>query len=118
MSSLHTHKPPVEDYDDAEHNAARDEYIDNLMQSAKTVADHNAILRARAPARIHEALAATQAAGLKNDATDDPLTQYHVVQRFLQEKAFYPPHDKRKESPAYARVHGQMAVVENQPCLV
>jgi hypothetical protein len=108
----------VHDVDDAEHNAARDQYVDDVMQSAKTVADQNAILRARAPARIHEAMAATRAAGLRNDASDDPLAHYHVVQRFLQEKAFYPPHDKRKESSKYAAVHKQMAVVEDQPCLV
>ncbi|HEX4177057.1 MAG TPA: hypothetical protein VHY57_01415, partial [Rhizomicrobium sp.] len=66
----------------------------------------------------HEAMSATKAAGLKNDKTDDPLTQYHAVQRFLQEKAFYPPHDKRKESAKYAAVHKQMTIVEDQPCLV
>src|ERR1700759_2689947 len=36
----------------------------------------------------------------------------------LQEKAFYPPHDKRTESPAYAKIHKQMTVAEDQPCLV
>jgi hypothetical protein len=113
-----TKKPPVHDLDDAEHNAARDEYIDDFVQRAKTVADHNDTLRARAPARIHEAMSATRAAGLKNNKTDDPLKQYHVVQRMLQEKAFYPPHDKRTESPKYAAVHKQMTVVEDQPCLV
>jgi hypothetical protein len=118
MTSTHAHKPPVASADDAEHNDARDEYIDDLLQRAKTVADQNAILRARAPARIHEAMAATRAAGLKNDANDNPLTQYHVVQRFLQEKAFYPPHDKRKESPAYAKIHKLMTITEDQPCLV
>jgi hypothetical protein len=118
MASLHTHKPPVTDSDDADHNEARDQYIDDMLQNTKTVAEHNETLRARAPARIHEAFAATKAAGLKNDGTDDPLAHYHVVQRFLQEKAFYPPHDKRKESKDYARVHKQMTITEDQPCLV
>lgn len=107
-----------ENAEDAEHNAARNEYIDDFMQRAKTLADQNKTLRARAPARINAAMAASKKAGLKNDKTDDPLMQYHVVERFLQEKAFYPPHDQRKESSAYAKVHKQMTIVEDQPCLV
>jgi hypothetical protein len=103
--------------DDHYHQAAHDAYIDDLMQQTHTVNEHNAVLRARAPARIEEAMKASKAAGLKNDATDDALTQYHAVQRMLQEKAFYPPHDQRKESPAYAKVHKQMTITEDQPCL-
>jgi len=113
-----TSKPAVENYDDVQHNAARDEYIDDVLGHTRTLADQNAILRARAPARIEAAMHATKAAGLKNDGSDDPLKQYHVVQRFLQEKAFYPPHDKRKESKEYAAVHKQMTITEDQPCLV
>jgi len=104
--------------DGREAKAARDEYIDDFMQHARAVAVHGATLKKRAPARIKAATRATRAAGLKNDSKDDSLKHYHAVERFLQEKAFYPPHDKRTESPAYAKVHKQMAIVEDQPCLV
>jgi len=98
--------------------AARDKYINDFMQCMKTNADRQSRLRADAPTRIRAAISATKAAGLTNSASDDSLAHYHVVQRFLQEKAFYPPHDKRKESNAYAKIHKQIVILEDQPCLV
>jgi hypothetical protein len=41
---------------------------------------------------------------------------FHEVRRLLDERAFYPPHDARKESPAYARVHKQL--VKEHGCLI
>lgn len=106
----------------AGNTAARDEYMDDFIQRAKTVADQNKILRARAPSRIKTAnqlkANARSSRGAKKSTTGTDLAQYHAVQRLLEEKAFYPPHDKRIESPAYAKVHKQMTVTEDQPCLV
>ena len=103
----------------ADSKAARDEYVDDFMQRSKTVAEHNDTLKERAPARIKQASKAVKAATKAAPAkSDDSLTRYHAVERMLQEKAFYPPHDKRTESPAYAKVHKQMTVAEDQPCLV
>lgn len=36
----------------------------------------------------------------------------------LDGREFYPPHEKRAESPAYASVHHQMTVVDDRHCLV
>jgi hypothetical protein len=44
--------------------------------------------------------------------------QLHVVKRTLQETAFYPAHDLRKESPEYARVHRKLVEEENRSCIV
>ncbi len=41
---------------------------------------------------------------------------FHEVRRLLDERAFYPPHDARKESPAYAKVHEQL--VKEHGCLI
>jgi hypothetical protein len=42
----------------------------------------------------------------------------HEVRRQLDERAFYPKHDPRKESAAYRAVHQAMIVTEDQPCVV
>jgi len=39
-------------------------------------------------------------------------------QRMLEEIAFYPKHAKRTETPAYKRVHKDMVVTRDLPCLV
>lgn len=41
---------------------------------------------------------------------------FHEVRRLLDERAFYPPHDARKESPAYVKVHKQL--VKQHGCLI
>ncbi|MDA8114264.1 MAG: hypothetical protein M0Z43_06010 [Acidithiobacillus sp.] len=45
------------------------------------------------------------------------IMRLHELRRNLVERAFYPAHDKRTESPEYAKVHRQMVVVEDLPCL-
>ncbi|MBT8160976.1 MULTISPECIES: hypothetical protein [Arthrobacter] len=51
--------------------------------------------------------------------TDKPhLTAAHEVDRVLHEQVFYPEHDKRTESPAYAKVHHRLVVTEDRPCLI
>ncbi len=42
----------------------------------------------------------------------------HLNERVLDEKAFYPAHDARKESPEYAKVHHELVVTQDLPCLV
>jgi len=42
----------------------------------------------------------------------------HKNQRLLKEMAFYPAHDKRTETPAYKKVHKELAVTKDLPCLV
>jgi hypothetical protein len=42
----------------------------------------------------------------------------HEVRRKLDERAFYPKHDPRKESAAYRAVHKAMVVTEDQPCAI
>lgn len=46
------------------------------------------------------------------------VRRIHENRRSLDERAFYPAHDKRKESPEYAKVHKQMVVEQDLPCLV
>src|SRR5262249_53727485 len=52
------------------------------------------------------------------DQNSDSLDHYHAVERILHEAAFYPPHDKRKESSDYKKIHDQMVTKEDRPCLV
>jgi hypothetical protein len=42
----------------------------------------------------------------------------HENPRILQERAFYPEHDKRKETPAYKKVHDHLTKELDLPCLV
>ena len=102
--------------DDKEKRSYAD-YVQDQLQQTRTTSDHAAILRKRAPARIK---AAADAVGEHGGTPEGPadLTQYHAVQRLLEERAFYPPHDKRKESPAYAKIHHQMTIVDDKRCLV
>jgi len=48
--------------------------------------------------------------------TKSAAAQFHEVRRLLDERAFYPPHDQRKESSAYATVHKQL--VGRHGCLI
>jgi hypothetical protein len=43
---------------------------------------------------------------------------FHEQRRLLDERAFYPAHDKRKESPKYAAVHKDLVDAHDLPCLV
>lgn len=42
----------------------------------------------------------------------------HENRRQLDERAFYPPHDKRTETPEYKAVHKKMVVTLDLPCLI
>jgi hypothetical protein len=54
----------------------------------------------------------------------DQLSTQHVVdgvhenRRMLDERAFYPAHDKRTESSKYAAVHKKLCITLDLPCLV
>jgi hypothetical protein len=107
--------------------AAYADYVHDQLQQSRTTTDHGAVLRKRAPARIAASRAAIEKAlqahsGQKDSGQEGSpaasLDQYHAVERMLDEQAFYPPHDKRTESPAYAEVHHQMTVADDKHCLV
>jgi hypothetical protein len=42
----------------------------------------------------------------------------HINQRMLNEIAFYPAHDPRKETPEYKDTHHRLAVEQDRPCLI
>jgi hypothetical protein len=46
------------------------------------------------------------------------LSHAHEVERTLKEAVFYPAHDARTESPAYAKAHHHLVVELDLPCLV
>src|SRR5579872_493928 len=46
------------------------------------------------------------------------VAKLNVSARDLQEVAFYPVHDKRRETPAYKKVHHDLVVAKDLPCLV
>lgn len=46
------------------------------------------------------------------------LSSPHAVDRILKEDVFYPPHDPRTESSAYAKVHHHLVIELDLPCLV
>jgi len=45
-------------------------------------------------------------------------TTINEKRRLLDEIAFYPQHDKRKETPQYHKVHVELTVTKDLPCLV
>jgi hypothetical protein len=96
------------------------DYIQDQLQQERTAGDHGAVLRSRGPARIRQMKAARTDANLPPNPTsqDDDISHYHVVERMLDERAYYPPHDKRTESPDYAAGHKQMTIADNKHCLV
>ena len=51
-------------------------------------------------------------------ATYQTLKEIHENRRKLDERAFYPVHDRRKESAEYAKVHERLVVTEDRPCLI
>ena len=50
--------------------------------------------------------------------TQAVVKDIHENRRQLDERAFYPAHDARKESAAYAAVHKKLCISEDLPCLV
>lgn len=42
----------------------------------------------------------------------------HENRRRLDERAFYPPHEKRAETPEYKAIHNEMVVTKDLPCLI
>ncbi len=42
----------------------------------------------------------------------------HELRRNLDERAFYPPHEPRSESPGYREIHKRMVIEEDQGCLI
>jgi hypothetical protein len=70
----------------------------------------------RAVARRKATVRRTVAETLRS--SDSRPTAIHEVRRQLDERAFYPAHDARKESPAYAKVHEKLCVTLDLPCLV
>lgn len=46
------------------------------------------------------------------------ISATHAVDRILKEDVFYPAHDARKESPAYAKAHEHLVKELDLPCLV
>lgn len=105
---------------DTARTRAHADYVHDQLQQERTVYDHAATLQARAPERIAAVAQARVAAGMAAapSAADDGMDHYHVVERMLDERAFYPAHDKRTESAAYARVHHQMTVTDDKHCIV
>lgn len=75
---------------------------------------------ARPPHRIAAARKALAAAPAAAGAAphDQSIAQNHAAERMLDEVALYPPHNKRTESPDYARIHHEMTVVDDKHCLV
>lgn len=50
--------------------------------------------------------------------TQGIISSIHENHRQLDERAFYPAHDARKESAAYAKVHKELCIDKDLPCLV
>jgi hypothetical protein len=48
-------------------------------------------------------------------ASDTPI---HGQPHILNDPMFYPEHDERTESPAYKKVHRDLCVTQNLPCMV
>lgn len=104
----------------AARSQAHADYVNDQLQQERTVYDHSATLRTRAAARMAAMTHARVAAGMSAEpsAADDGTDHYHVVERMLDEQAFYPAHDKRTESPDYAKVDHQMTVIDDKHCIV
>jgi len=104
------------DYTAAE--KARTDYVANVHQQVKAVATQGDALKKSAPTRINKAAQLLKDAKVAKVATKGDLIKHtHAVERMLHEVAFYPPHDQRKESPAYAKSHDDMVRKKDLPCL-
>jgi len=106
----------MSDYSAAE--KSRSEYVSNVQQQSANVAVHANALKKNAPERVKKANQLLKDANVASVATKNDLTKHtHVVERMLHEVAFYPPHDVRKESPAYAKSHDDLVRKQDLPCL-
>ena len=97
------------------------DYKHHQLVQVRTTVEHAALLKERAAKRISQAqkkLATVPAPKPTDPPEQHGIDKFHVLERMLDEKAFYPAHDKRTESPEYAKVHHQMTAVDNLPCLV
>lgn len=93
-------------------------YVNDVRQQALNVAAHGTKLKKSAPKRIAKAQQLLQKSKAASGAgASDLVSHTHAVDRMLHEVAFYPPHDVRKESPAYAKVHHEMVRDKDLPCL-
>lgn len=103
-----------------ERQQAHADYIQDQLLQERAVYDHATTLRHRAPSRIASIKGARLAAGLPAtpSAADDSIAHYHAVERMLDERAFYPAHDKRTELSDYAKVHHQMTITDDKHCIV
>jgi hypothetical protein len=92
---------------------------DQLLRVRATI-DSAAILKAQAKARIAARNKTVEKAGVPegDNSQEASDARYHALSRMLDEVAFYPAHDQRKESKDYARVHHQMTVIDDKHCLV
>lgn len=97
-----------------------DAYKQDQLHKAQTTASHAQELKAQAKHRIAVRKQTVEAAGVPDNDNSQGASnaRYHALNRMLDEVAFYPAHDQRKESPSYARVHHQMTVVDDKRCLV
>ncbi len=103
-----------------ERQQAHADYVQDQLLQERTVYNHATTLRVRAPSRIASTMEARVAAGLAAtpSAADDSIAHYHAVERMLDERAFYPAHDKRTEPADYAKVHHQMTITDDKHCIV
>lgn len=98
-----------------------DDYVQDQLQHARTLADQADVLHQHVRVRIKAARAAIDGrppSKAPKGSLKDSISDYHAVERMLDERAFYPPHDLRTDSPKYAKVHHQMTVVDDKHCLV
>ena len=88
-------------------------------QQAGLGIEHGVLLRDRGGARIAAASHAIAASTMSTTAgKNDNVVHFHAVERMLDEDSFYPPDDKRRESPDYRAIHIQMVIADDLPCLV
>jgi len=99
------------------HERAYQIYRIDQLQQAQLVTDQGARLRGMAPLRIARAKHAI-ANYQPKPGEDASMARFRAVARMLDERAFYPAHDKRTESPDYHAMHVQMTVTDDLPCLV
>jgi hypothetical protein len=107
-----------QDSPEARRHRARQDYVQDQLQQTRTTTDYAEELRKQAGTRIAAAQSSLAKRPRQADPIADTIGQYHTVERMLDERAFYPAHDQRTESPDYAKVHQQMTVADDKHCLV
>lgn len=48
----------------------------------------------------------------------DTISQIHELKRTLTEQVFYPPHSERANTSQYNKIHHEMVVIQDQPCMI